>query len=238
MEMAESMRSTAENIIGSYNVRVEALGDLVADTGKTLKGFAADRKKMASEQAHSLANFAKDLSKKVDHMLKGFHQSHKQMGEEQTKSLTHFIKNLTDDVGSVLSAFQKDRGKMSKELKNRLAKEVKGIETYIESRLKEFDETHTEMTQQQKKNLAKFVSEITSEVRKLLADYRGDMAGYRNDINKAAHAWKGMATTLAKARKGNPVRFKVEAGRGTTTAEEAVRGGTQKGRKKAKGKKR
>jgi gas vesicle protein len=208
MEIAESMRGTAENIIASYNVRVRALGDLVADTHKTLKGVASDRKKMAREQAESLAKFTKGLSKSVEGMLKRFQENHEQMSEEQTKNLTDFITNLTNDVSSMLGGFQRDRGKMSKELKNRLSKEVREIETYVENKLKEFDEAHTEMSEQQKKDLAKFVTGMTSEVKKLLAGFQNEMAGYRKDVNKASHSWKGMATALAKARRGGNTKGK------------------------------
>jgi len=215
MEIAESMRGTAENIIGSYNARVKALGDLVADTQSTLKGFASDRKKMAKEQAGSLADFKNGLLESVGEMLKEFQESHRQMGKDQAKHLSDFITDLANDVSSMMSGFQKDRGKMSKELKSRLAKEVKEIETYIENRLQEFDEAHTEMSEQQKKDLAKFASGMTSEVKRLLA-------GYRNDANGASRAWKGMAATLAKARKGGPVMPRIEAGERVTTVEEAV----------------
>ncbi len=201
MEIAESMRSTAENIIASYNVRVKALGDLVADTHKTLKGFASDRKKMAREQAESLTHFTRGLSKSVEDMLKRFREDHQQMSDEQTKHLTDFIKDLTNGVSSMLGGFQKDRGKMSRELKNRLAKEVKEIETYIENKLNEFDETHTEMSEQQKKDLSKFVGGITNEVRKLLTACRKEMDRCRNDIHKASGSWQGMTVTLAKARR-------------------------------------
>jgi gas vesicle protein len=236
MEIAESMRGTAENIMASYNVRVKALGDLVADTHKTLKGFALDRKKMTREQAESLAHFTRGLSKSVEEMLKGFREDHQQMSDEQTESLTDFITNLTNDVSSMVSGFQKDRGKMSKDLKNRLAKEVGEIETYIENRLKEFNEAHTEMSEQQKKDLAKFVSGMTSEVKRLLTGFQHDMTGYRKDINSASHIWGGMASTLAKARKGGPVMPRIEAGERVTTVEEAVEKKGKKGRGKVKGK--
>ena len=222
MEIANSMKGITENIISSYNTRVEALDGLVFDTHKTLKGFASDRKKTAREQARCLANFAKDLSKSVEDMLKRFQESQKQMSEGQAKGLTYFIKNLINDVGSMLNGFRKDRGKMSKELKNRLAKEVKDIETYIDRRLNEFDEAHTEMTEQQKKDLAKFVSKIKSEVKKLLADCKDDIAGYRNEINRGSRAWKAMAATLAKGRRRSPMPLRVEAGGGRTTVEDAV----------------
>jgi len=240
MEIANSMRGITENIITSYDTRVRALGDLVVDTRKTLKGFASDRKKMAREQAESLANFTRGLSKSVEEMLKEFQESHTQMGKEQAKILMHFITDLTNDVSSMVSGFQKDRGKMSKELKSRLAKEVKEIETYIGKKLKEFDEAHAEMSEQQKKDLAKFVSGMTSEVKRLLTGFQHDMAGYRKDINGASHAWEGMAAVLAKSRRGGPMKLKVEAGEGATTVEEAVgkKGKSKKGRGKVKGKKR
>ena len=63
MGIAEGMKSITENIISSYNTRVTALDDLVADTRKTLadarktlKDFSSDRKKMSEEQAKELAN--------------------------------------------------------------------------------------------------------------------------------------------------------------------------------------
>ncbi len=232
MEIVESMRGTAENIIASYNARVRVLGDLVADARSTLKGFGSDRKKMAKEQAKSLAGFKEGLSESVKEMLTGFQESHAQMSEDQIKQLRDFISDLTEDVSSMVSGFQKDRGKMSKELKSRLAKEVKEIETYIGEKLKEFDEAHAEMSEQQKKDFAKFVSGMTSEVKKLLADAQDEMAGYRKDINSASHIWGGMASTLAKAKKrGGSVGMKVEAGESATTVEEAAE-------KKSKSKKR
>jgi gas vesicle protein len=230
------MRGITENIITSYDARVRALGDLVVDTRKTLKGFASDRKKMAREQAESLAHFTRGLSESAVDMLKGFREDHQQMSEKQAKNLTDFIKDLTKDVSSMVSGFQKDRGKMSKDLKSRLAKEVKEIETYIGKKLKEFDEAHAEMSEQQKKDLAKFVSGMTSEVKRLLTGFQHDMTGYRKDINSASHSWKGMASTLAKARKGGPVVPRIETGERVTTVEEAVEKKGKKGRGKVKGK--
>lgn len=235
MEIAESMRSTAENIIGSYNVRVKALGDLVADTHKTLRRFTSDRKKIANDQTKNLTNFVEDLSRSVEDILKQFHGTHRQMSQEQAKSLAHFMKNLTNDVGAMLGRFHKDRGRMSKELKRSLAKEVKEIEAYIENKIAEFNEAHTEMSQQQKEDLAKFVRGITTEVKKLLADCRADMAAYRNDITKASHAWKGMTGALTKARKSNPARVRVEARGIVATTEEITK---KKGARKNEGKKK
>ena len=47
MGIADGVKGITENIVASYDVRVKALKDLVVDTRKTIKGFAADRKKMS-----------------------------------------------------------------------------------------------------------------------------------------------------------------------------------------------
>src|SRR3989338_10167337 len=117
MGIAESMKGITENIIGSYDVRVKALKDLVSDTHKTIKGFAADRKKMSEEQAKNLADFVNDLTKNVGSMLKGFKASHKEMSEEQANNLAAFVKSIANDVAAQLKGFHADREKMSEELK-------------------------------------------------------------------------------------------------------------------------
>ena len=223
MGIADEMKKLTENIITSYDVRVKALGDLVTDTRKTLKGFAQDRKEMSEEQAKNLADFVGDLSKNVANMLKGFQKSHKEMSEDQAKSLSDFVKSLTKGVGSMLSGFQKDRGKMSEELKDNLAKAVKDIETYVKKRLKEFDEAHAEMSDALKKSLARYVGDIVKSVKGLLGEYSSDM-------KKAKEAWTSMSSGLAKSR-GAGVMPRIEAGERVTTVKKAV---AKKGRKKKK----
>lgn len=142
--IAEDMKKLTENIITSHDVRLKAVGELVADTHKTLNGFSMDRKKMAAEQTKDLADFVNGLSKKVQSFLGEFQKSHKQMSKEQAKNLSDFVKNLANDMGSMLSGFEKDRSKMSKELKNRLAKEVKDIQTQVERILGDADNLMSE----------------------------------------------------------------------------------------------
>jgi ribulose bisphosphate carboxylase small subunit len=137
--IAEDMKKLTENIIISNDVRLKAVGELVSETHKTLKGFAGDRKKMAAEQAKDLDDFVNGLSKNVQGFLKEFQKNHQQMSKEQARSLSDFVKNLANDIGSMLGSFEKDREKMSKELKNKLAREIKDIQTQVEGILDEAD---------------------------------------------------------------------------------------------------
>jgi len=139
MGIATDMKNLGEEIIASYDMRVKAVGELVTDTHKTLKGFAADRKKMGEQQAKDLADFVNRLSKNVQGFLKEFQKNHQQMSKEQAKNLSDFVKNLVKDIGSMLSSFEKDRSQMSRELKDKLAKEIKDIQTQVEKILNDAD---------------------------------------------------------------------------------------------------
>ena len=215
MAIAEEMKKLTENIIISNDVRLKAVGELVADTHKTLSGFSMDRKKMAAEQAKDLADFVNGLSKKVQSFLGEFQKSHKQMSKEQAKSLADFVNSLTKDVGSMLSGFEKDRGKMSKELKDKLAKEVKEIETFVANKLKEFNKDHADMSVELKKDLAKYVEGIVKETRMFLKECGSDMS-------QARKAWQSMSATMAKARRAGFPMHGIDAGERVRTVKQAT----------------
>lgn len=202
--IAEDMKKLTENIIISNDVRLRAVGELVSETHKTLKGFAGDRKKMAAEQAKDLADFVNGLSKNVQSLLKEtqnmvneFRKSNRQMGKEQAKSLSDFVNKLTDEVGSMLGSFEKDHTRMSKELKDKLAKEIKDIQTQVKHILNEAD--------------------------KLVGEFSSDMA-------HAKKSWKDMSATMAKLRKSG-VMPRIKAGEKVSTVEQAI--GKGKGAKRA-----
>jgi uncharacterized protein YicC (UPF0701 family) len=202
--IAEDMKKLTENIIISNDVRLKAVGELVADTHKTLKGFATDRKKMGEQQAKDLANFVNQLSKNVQSLLKNarnmlqeFHKSNRQMSKEQAKNLSDYVDSLTSEVGSMLSSFEKERGKMSKELKDKLAREIEDIQTEV--------------------------NRILDEADKLIGEFSSDIA-------RAKKSWKDMNTTLTKARKAGFVMPQVKAGEKVATVGQAIRKG--KGKKK------
>ena len=245
MAIAEDMKKLTENIMISSDVRVKAVGELVADTHKTLKGFAMDRKKMAAEQAKDLAAFVNRLSKNVQSLLKEFQKNHQQMSKEQAKSLSDFVASLTDDVGNMIKGVQKDHKAMADELEadleqgetqrlkdfqkmmSDIQKDIKEIETFVANKLKEFDAAHADMSEELRKELAKYVGGIISETRRFLKECSSDMA-------QARKAWKGMAATMAKARKAGFVMPKIEAGENVSTVEQAIRKGEKKAAKKSK----
>jgi ElaB/YqjD/DUF883 family membrane-anchored ribosome-binding protein len=196
MAIAEDMKKLTENIIISNDVRLKAVGQLVADTHETLNGFSMDRKKMAAQQAKDLANFMNGLSKNVQSMLKSarnmvqqFHKDNMQMSKEQAKNLADFVNNLVTDVGSMLDSFQKDHKHMSKELKAKLTREIKDIEAEVER--------------------------ILGDADKLIGEFSAGMA-------QAKKAWKSMSAALARARKAGFMMPEIDAGQKVRTVKQAT----------------
>jgi phage host-nuclease inhibitor protein Gam len=225
MAIAEDMKKLTENIIFSNDVRVKALGDLVADTHETLRGFATDRKKMAVEQAKDLAGFVKGLVKDVGDMLKRFQKEHRDMSSALSKSLSDFVMDLAKDVGSMMKNIQKMHKEMAENLKKNLEKGeterlkdfqkmmsdiqkgIKEIETFVANKLKEFNNDHADMSEALKKELNGYVMGIVKETRGFLKECGSEMS-------QARKAWQGMSATMAKARKSG---FKIDAGKKVTT---------------------
>jgi ElaB/YqjD/DUF883 family membrane-anchored ribosome-binding protein len=196
MAIAEDMKKLTENIIISNDVRVKAVGELVADTHKTLDEFSMDRKKMAAQQAKDLAGFVNGLSKDVQGLLKDarnmvqqFHKENMQMSKEQAKNLADFVNSLISNVGSMLDSFQKDHAHMSKEMKAKLTREIKDIQAEVERILDEAD--------------------------KLVGEFGAGMA-------QAKKAWKNMSATLTRARKAGFMMHDIDAGERVRTVKQAT----------------
>lgn len=154
--------------------------------------------------AESMRGMTEDIIASYDIRV-GFAQEQKRMREEQDKDLANLISRLSKNVGSMLKGFQNDHATMSEELKNRLAKEKKEM-------LRGYKDARVERSN--------YVKDIVSNVKDLLGEYR-------SDIRKASAAWKGMTTTLARARKKG-VMARSEAGEKMTTVEEAIKKGKER----------
>lgn len=209
MGIASDIKKLGEDIVASYDMRINALGTLVKDVHKTLKGFASDRKEMSANQSKALSDFVADLTKNVGHMISGFQKDHKAMANTLNDSLekgeTERLKSFKDMMGTI-------------------KKGIKDIETYVANKLKEFNNAHADMSEALKKELAKFVGSIVSETKKLLA-------GYNEENKEMAANWKTMTETMAKRR----AKSAVSAGTEITTVEKAIEKPKKKrGRKKGK----
>jgi DNA repair exonuclease SbcCD ATPase subunit len=172
--IVEDMKELAEDMLAASDMRLRAVGSLVATTRETLRKYHTDRHKMAASQAKDLAGFASGLSKdvheirrKAQNLIKEFNKTGRQMSTEQSNRLAGFVQGLAQDVTAMLSRFEKDRRRMSKELEQRLAQEIGDIKTAVEQTLKE---TESLMHEQ------------------------------HSGMVKARHAWQDACAAIARAR--------------------------------------
>ncbi len=210
MSIAEDMKKLAEDIVASYDVRVEAIGALVKDTHQMLKGFNSKHKEMSAKLSADLAKFVNGLVKETAALVKKFQAEHKEMAEE---------------LGNSLATGETERLKVFKGMMSDIRKGIKdNIDTYVANKLKEFTDAHADMSAELKKELAGYVANIVSGTGKLLS-------GYADEREKMAANWQDLVATMEKKRGGGPV--KIQAGEAVKTVAEAVKKG-KKGKSKRK----
>ncbi|MEJ2702996.1 MAG: hypothetical protein P8Z79_11205 [Sedimentisphaerales bacterium] len=182
---AQEMKRLTEDILSCNNLRLKAVGDLVADTQKTLKRFSTDRKKMAARQKRELVHFVNGLSNDVQGLLKNardmveqFRKDSVQMSAEQADRLTNYVNDLVTSVGSMLGDFQKDQRHASKELKDKLTNEINHIQRDVERILEDAD--------------------------KLVREFGNGMA-------QARKAWESMSAAIAGTQRAEPAKPAVSA---------------------------
>jgi ABC-type transporter Mla subunit MlaD len=110
------MRKTADSIVGSFDARTAALGDLVDGVHVTLTGMATDRKRMSREQDANLTGFADSLARNVGRMLHAFQTDHNAMARELSTNLKQFDTGIESDVAGLLKDFSQAHDRMSKKL--------------------------------------------------------------------------------------------------------------------------
>jgi uncharacterized protein YicC (UPF0701 family) len=156
--MAEDMKRLTEEMIAANETRLGAVGALLTQTRDALKGFGADRTRMAADQAKDLAGFVGELSQSVQEIRRGaqdklgeFGKANRQMSQDQSKRLADYAQGLVQDVTSMMSRFDKERAHMSQELGERLDQEIAEIKAAVEQILKDaagfVNEQHSGMVQ-------------------------------------------------------------------------------------------
>ena len=166
MGLADEMKKIAEDIVVAHDLRVKAVGDIVTDVHKTVKGFASDRKKMSAEQAKDLADFTADLVKNVGSLIMGFAKDRKVMAGELRETLAKEVKDIETYVAKKLKEFSGNHAAMSDELKKELDKYVAGIVSDIKRLLGGYAKDRKELAAELKKMAANWEQVIGALTKK------------------------------------------------------------------------
>jgi len=234
MGISDDMKKLREDIVSANDVRVKAIGVLVKDTHKMLKGFQAEHKKMATDLRGELAKgeekrlndfkammaniqkFVSDLDKEVSAMIERFQKEHKAMADELRENL---------EKGEV------DRLKTFNDMMGNIQQDINQIETYVANKLKEFSDAHAGMSEELKKMLAEYVADMVKATKQLMGDIQkrqkernAEVADlletFKTEREKMAANWQALTTTMAKKRGIKP---KVEAEVKVRPVKEAIK---------------
>ncbi len=223
MGIKEEMEKLGEEIIGSYDVRVERIEQLKKETEEALKGsrdliknFQDAHQKMSLEQRENLSNHQENLESEVKEMLKRFRLSLEKTGSDLRKELAKGAERRKTEVSKTLEGTQKmvnefknSRIQMSKELKENLAKgaerrkvEVNKTLEDTQKMMNDFKVSHSQMSKGLRKNLTKSNQGIKSEVSRMLNDFSSAQDKLRADLEKASLSWQQTASALQEKRSG------------------------------------
>jgi DNA-binding ferritin-like protein len=183
MGIKEEMEKLGVDIIDSYDVRVEKIGQIKKETEEALKSTRGllnnlqdDHKKMSLEQRESLSKYKENLQDDAKEMLKGFRLSLEKMGSHLRQDLAKSAEKRTAEVNKTLENTQK--------------------------MMDGFKVAHSQMSKELKKDLSKSNQEMKSKVSKMLNDFRSTQDKLRAELEKASLSWQQTASTLQEKRSG------------------------------------
>jgi hypothetical protein len=122
-----TMKQTADNIVGSFDTRIAALGSLTSGVHKTMNDLASNRRKSSREQDAALSGFANAMTRGVTKMLREFHGNHSAMAAELSDSLKQFDTGIEKEVSGLLRGFTQAHDRMSRKLHGDLESYASGI---------------------------------------------------------------------------------------------------------------
>ncbi len=248
MGISNDMKKLREDIVAANDVRVKAIGVLVKDTHKMLKGFQAEHKEMATNLRGELAKgeekrlkdfwvmmaniqkFVSDVDKEVSTMIERFQKEHKAMADKLKENAVELRENIEKG--------EADRLKTFNDMMGNIHQDINQIETYVANKLKEFSDTHAGMSEELKKKLANYVADMVKATKKLMgdiqkrqkertaevADLNAEVANlletFKTEREKMAANWQALTVTMAKKRGIKP---KVEAEVKVRPVKEAIK---------------
>jgi len=214
MGIADDIKNLGEDIAASYDMRVKAIGVLVKDTHKMLKGFRREHKEMAGNLKGGLEQGEADRLKAFKSMMADIQEGVREIEtyvENKLKEFSNAHKEMADKLRSDLEKGETGRLKDFKSMMTGIKKAIKEIETYVANKLKEFSDAHAEMSGELKKELAKYVDDMVKATKRLMRDIQARqkernaevadlLEAFKTEREKMAANWQALTATMAKKR--------------------------------------
>jgi len=189
MPLAEDMKDITEDIISSYEVRIQSIGDIFDTTHQLLRGFQdsfldtkQEREKINAELRENLAKNDSLRRKDFDNMMQGILSTHEEREKEVRNLLDSYLnaqkemaQALRENLSKVKDALAKGEAGRIKEfqamIKEILARQEERKEE-VTSNLKEFQKEQQEMAKRLKTLLDKGKELRINDLKSMLKEFK------------------------------------------------------------------
>lgn len=175
----DNLKSAAEDIIASYDMRVKVVGEIVEDTYKMLDGFREKREEMSENLREVLAKFESLRKKDFSAMMQDILLTQKKREESVKKMLADFREEET-------------------QVAERLRELLKRGE---EIRLADFKKTLARIRQDQRAREANAREQINVELSEMQGEVYKMLEAFKKEREAAESEWVKIRELLAEKRK-------------------------------------
>jgi len=189
MPVAEDMKNIAENIISSYEARIQSIGDIFDTTHLLLRGFQdsfldtkQEREKFSVELRENLAKNESLRRKDFDNMMQGILST----SEEREKEVRNLLDSYLNAQKEMAQALRENLSKIKDALAKGEAGRIKEFQAMIKeifarqeerkeevtSNLKEFQKEQQEMAKRLKALLAKGKELRINDLKSMLKEFK------------------------------------------------------------------
>ena len=176
MPLAEDMKNIVEDIISSYETRIQSIGVIFDTTHQLLEGFQEsfldtkqERELLSAELRENLAQNESLRRKDFDNMQQGILS----IQDERGKEVRYILKNYLNEHKEMALALGENLSKVKDALANGEAERIKELQVLIKEILAKQDERKNEVTaklkefQKQQQELAKNLKGLLAKGREL-----------------------------------------------------------------------
>ena len=199
MAISNDMKKLCEDIVSANDVRVKAIGVLVKDTHKMLKGFQAEHKEMAT-------NLRGELAKGEENRLKDFKAT---MAE-----IKKFVADMVEVTAKLMEQIRKEQGERNKavaDLLEKFAKDHEVMAAELKQSLAKGETDRLEDFKEMMKGIQKYVADVVKETKRLMDEIRARqdernkevldlLQEFQTEREKMAANWQALTVKMAKKR--------------------------------------
>ncbi len=212
MPLVEDMKNTVEDIISSYEDRVQRIGDIIDTTHQLLRGFQyslfdtkQEREKFCAELRENLAQNESLRRKDFDNMMQGVLSTQ----EEREKEVRNLLDSYLNAQKEMAQAIRENLSMAKDVLAKGEAERIKEFQVMIREILTRQEERKEEVASKLK-NIQIEQREIATRLKSLLAkgsrlrikDLKSMLKDFRMERVRAAKNWQAMQKKMTQRRNG------------------------------------